>query len=894
MTSNVVTWTLSSNVSWLSFEPATGDKSATVVVTVAEDGEGEQGVITLSAEGLESVTCKVTRTDIMDISIADFLAAEVSDKPYRITAKIESIVKEEYGNIYVQDATGRVYVYGLTATLVSKNDKSFASLGLREGDIITFVGTRGRYDGAKVEDQKEEVLNAYLEVSYKSTDVTISEFLTKEVASKYLESPYYRLTGVVKEIVKEEYGNLYLKEADSDTYVFVYGVTKAPVAKNNKSFVELGVKVGDKLTIVGQRGQYANSKVEDQKEQVANAYFISVESGDTPIPPVEDVLTVENALIEVEADAVSATFAVKSNLDWIVTKSEGDWVTSFTESGSKDGTIEVNFAANDGEARTAKFAVKGGEKTVELTLTQKATTGEPVIPVYASLAELVAAGEPTEEGTNVTVTLTNEEIVEFYVAGGGKYTNGVFLMVGERKIEIYCKDTPSDWKVGGTISGTLTNCKWAQFKGTWELCPNDYSELTYTAPIEACAAPTISIDAAGVVTITCETAGAKIYYTVGESPADPTDADTEYAAPVTLTNGQIIKAIAYAEGHAPSSIVSDMFTSGVKPNDGSLERPYTAAEAIAVIDGGTGLTDKHVKGVITKVTSFNGTYGSLVYDIESGDATLNIYGGLDLGNAKFYGTEDLKVGEEVIVFGNLTKFNSTYEMDKNNYLISVDGKTEIYRGLELSGQKKSFTVGDTFEFGGKVLQVWRGKDDVDVTATAVFSGYDMSAEGTQTVTVTVGAETAIYEIKVKAAGTVTDYSSVFTSNVTYSFSEKVKIGDTSYDCFRVGTSKAGSSVSFKVPAGTKRLCLHVVGWGTENGKIHKIVTNVGAISSNTITTTADSGVKGNSPFTLSNADFSDEKYYFEFTLTDVTEEATITISADSGKQRGVYFGINAE
>lgn len=388
VSSNLVTWTLSSNVSWLTFEPATGDKSATVVVTVAEDGEGDEGVITLSAEGLESVTCKVTRTDIMDITIADFLTAEVSDKPYRITAKIESIANDTYGNLYAQDGTGRVYVYGLTATKVDKNDKSFASLELREGDIITFVGTRGRYDDAKVEDQKEQVSGAYLEVSYKSTDVTISEFLTKEVASKYLESPYYRLTGIVKEIVKEEYGNIYLKEENSDTFVYVYGITKAPVAKNDKSFASLGVKVGDKLTIVGQRGQYASAKDENQKEQVANAYFISVEAGDAPLPPVEDDLTVENATVEVEADATSASFTVKSNLDWTVSKVEGEWITSFTESGSKDGTIAVEFAANEGEARSAKFTVKGGEKSVELTLTQKAAAAGSE---YSTFAEIIAA-----------------------------------------------------------------------------------------------------------------------------------------------------------------------------------------------------------------------------------------------------------------------------------------------------------------------------------------------------------------------------------------------------------------------------------------------------------------------------------------------------------------------
>lgn len=402
VSSNMVTWTLSSDVSWLTFDPATGDKSTTVKVSVAEDGEGTEGVITLAAEGLESVSCKVTRTDIKDVTIAEFLEAPVGDKPYRIVAKIESIVNDQFGNLYAEDATGRVYVYGLTATKQAKNDKSFPTLGLRAGDIITIVGTRGQY--------AEQVSGAYLEASCKSTDVTITEFLAKEVASKYLESPYYRLTGVIKEIVKEEYGNFYFKEEASETFVYVYGLTKAPVAKNDKSFASLGLKVGDKVTLVGQRGQFPNAKVEEQKEQVSNAYFISsAAGGDVPAP--EKNLTVENAAVEVEATATSATFTVKSNVDWKVTKAEGDWITKFTESGSNDGTITVEFAANEGALRTAKFEVAGADKKVELTLTQKAAGEAPAVE-YKSLAELnaaiLAAGE---EGIDFTLNLSKPAVL---------------------------------------------------------------------------------------------------------------------------------------------------------------------------------------------------------------------------------------------------------------------------------------------------------------------------------------------------------------------------------------------------------------------------------------------------------------------------------------------------
>ena len=197
----------------------------------------------------------------------------------------------------------------------------------------------------------------------------------------------------------------------------------------------------------------------------------------------------------------------------------------------------------------------------------------------------------------------------------------------------------------------------------------------------------------------------------------------------------------------------------VQKNDGSLEHPYTAAEAITVIDSGTDLADKYVKGVVKATPTFDARYSSLTYDIESGEKALYIYSGKDLGNANFVGAEDLKAGDEVVVFGTLKKFTDKnvvkYELDKNNHLISINGETQIYRGLVVSAPKTAFTVGDVFEVGGKVLQVWRGKEDVDVTASAAFSGYDMSTEGKQTVTVTVGEESVTYEINVRAAGAET-------------------------------------------------------------------------------------------------------------------------------------------
>lgn len=228
------------------------------------------------------------------------------------------------------------------------------------------------------------------------------------------------------------------------------------------------------------------------------------------------------------------------------------------------------------------------------------------------------------------------------------------------------------------------------------------------------------------------------------------DAETAYVVKVNAI------AVEGAKAYAASPVATLEVTTkaaSATANDGSLERPYTAAEAIAAIDANTDLKDKYVKGIVKEVVSHNSSYGSMVYNIESGEKTLKIFNGYDFGHTKFLGTDDLKVGDEVVVFGDLYKYSTTvYELNTDNYLIYINGKTEICRGLAVSEPKIAFNVGDAFEFGGKVLQVWRGKEDVDVTASATFSGYNMSTEGKQTVTVTVGEETVAYEITVNPAG----------------------------------------------------------------------------------------------------------------------------------------------
>ena len=112
------------------------------------------------------------------------------------------------------------------------------------------------------------------------------------------------------------------------------------------------------------------------------------------------------------------------------------------------------------------------------------------------------------------------------------------------------------------------------------------------------------------------------------------------------------------------------------------ETAYTVAKAKELIDAGKGLaTPVYVKGKVSRASKeLNEKYGSLSYYISDDGTTnneLQVYGGLSFKGEKFTSVDDIKVGDEVVVYGQLKMYNETYEIDKNNILISKNGATGI-------------------------------------------------------------------------------------------------------------------------------------------------------------------------------------------------------------------------
>lgn len=139
----------------------------------------------------------------------------------------------------------------------------------------------------------------------------------------------------------------------------------------------------------------------------------------------------------------------------------------------------------------------------------------------------------------------------------------------------------------------------------------------------------------------------------------------------------------------PTTLADDDVPQG-EETIGTLATPKSVSEALELINalsnGGKSKLNAYVKGKVVKVatneTNF-AQYGNLNYYIsEDGKDknTIQVYSGDGLNGEKFKSINDIKAGDDVIVFGKLYKYvkndKVTPEIDKGNYLVSLNGKTK--------------------------------------------------------------------------------------------------------------------------------------------------------------------------------------------------------------------------
>ena len=145
------------SVKWLAISSATGSAGETDITFSAPsaiDGRTAE-VLIKSAGKTQRINIIQGLPQISEATVADVNAGP-DGKTFRVTGVCTAIANTEYGNWYLTDETGTLYIYG---TLDAKNkEKNFLSLGLEVGDEVTVQGPKLTY-GTTVELVNVTVIN---------------------------------------------------------------------------------------------------------------------------------------------------------------------------------------------------------------------------------------------------------------------------------------------------------------------------------------------------------------------------------------------------------------------------------------------------------------------------------------------------------------------------------------------------------------------------------------------------------------------------------------------------------------------------------------------------------------------------------------------------------------
>lgn len=209
--------------------------------------------------------------------------------------------------------------------------------------------------------------------------------------------------------------------------------------------------------------------------------------------------------------------------------------------------------------------------------------------------------------------------------------------------------------------------------------------------------------------------------------------------PITVSKTTTIKAIAVDDSDNKSAVAEATYT--ILPSFPNTQATaYTTAEAIALIDATSSeqlAAEKvYVKGEISKIDSFNDKYGSITYWLDNN--TFEVYSGKNLNNTDFAAKTDIEIGASVIVYGNIKKYNSTYEFDLDNYLVEYTPVTVQSIAINGEATKTEYEAGETFSTAGlEVIATMSNGSTADVTSSAAWTFEpETLALGTTTVKVT--------------------------------------------------------------------------------------------------------------------------------------------------------------
>lgn len=340
--------------------------------------------------------------------------------------------------------------------------------------------------------------------------------------------------------------------------------------------------------------------------------------------------------------------------------------------------------------------------------------------------------------------------------------------------------TSTEYEFTGNASGKIeflwnNSSKKALYIRKIEVLYEEGEATQVSAPVFTPASGTTFTDKL-TVTAACATDGATIYYTTDGN--DPTTSSRVFPAEgLVIDATTTVKAMA-ADGTLENSEVVEATYKKVRDITNTPETAYTVAEAQDLIQAGEGLEPSvYVKGLITKIDEVEvEKYGNATYyinDTETEEGQLQVFRGYYLDGEKFTDKNQILVGDEVVVYGQLTLFGNDTPEIIDSYIHSLVTKGKPSPTFAWSAASYSVDINDA---AGASYPTLTNNSDGTVS-------YESSDTEVATIDASTGAITLV------AAGSTT-----ITANVTAT--ANYSAASASYTLTVVDASALGEAVAF--------------------------------------------------------------------------------------------------
>ena len=588
------------------------------------------------------------------------------------------------------------------------------------GDIVTVTGKVGEYAGLKqIASPVVEVISSDNEVVL--PDPKVLEGLD-EYASDKIELIQYSGTLAVS-------GNYFNVNVDGSTR---QGSIQYPLDAE-------ALKALDKKPIVA-TGFFTGITGSDKYVNIMSTSVVEQEGNVFDVTPTQ---------INVAASATTATINVAGNVDWTAEASDGASVDP--ASGSGEGTITVSFAANEDTENTKEYTVfvrteaEGVNDEFEVNITQaKAVSGTHFVKVTAA-ADLedglylivnekagVALKDAVDEVSNglavtiaggaVEATAEVKAVAFTFTASDGAFqgANGMYLAHSGSRNTLNPTDTPSANTVTfneGNAVITAADDYFLQYNKSsgqerfryYKNAQTDGEIQLYklSSGVTPPAATLESIAVSGQTTTF--TVGAtfafdgKVTATYSDGSTKDVTALAEFSSPNLSTVGTREVTVTYTENGITKTTKYNITVNADVTHDGTVDDPYTVADAItatgAMNEGQTSSESYYTKGIVSEIVEVSPDYGNATYFISDDGTTASqfkVFRGKYIGNINFTSADQLKVGDEVIVYGKLKYYKgnpSELEIDQNNYIHSLKRNGSFVYAMNAKADRTS--VGGT-------------------------------------------------------------------------------------------------------------------------------------------------------------------------------------------------------